>query len=79
MILSDVNRYVAERGEVTAIDIALHFGVAPDALKGILDMLAAKGRIRPIAPDAVPTCGKTCCSCAVSGCEPERWESVKRA
>ncbi|WP_319533225.1 FeoC-like transcriptional regulator [uncultured Cohaesibacter sp.] len=82
MILSDVNRYLTERGQATATDIALHFGVAPDALRGILDTLAAKGRIRPIAPiapPAAPSCGKACCGCAVNSCEPESWESVKRS
>lgn len=75
MILSQINRYLRQHGQANSMDIALHFGVAPDALKGMLELLQEKGRIRPV-PAQVSSCGSTCCKCAVNNCGSEMWEPV---
>ncbi|WP_373236036.1 FeoC-like transcriptional regulator [Cohaesibacter celericrescens] len=77
MILSQINSYLAEHGQVNTSDIALHFGVAPDALKGMLELLEAKGRVRAIPADT-PACGSGCRGCAVANCGPQMWETLAR-
>ena len=46
MILSDVNRYLRDRGRANTSDIALHFGIAPTAVEGMLQTLQERGRVR---------------------------------
>lgn len=77
MILSQISRYLTERGQANTSDIAMHFGVAPDALKGMLELLQAKGRIRAL-PAKTPACGSSCCSCSVDQCGPQIWECMPR-
>ena len=61
MILSDVNRYLRERGRANTSDIATHFGVAPEAVEGMLQMLEARGRVRALPTETSP-CGSSCCN-----------------
>ncbi len=44
MILSDVRRYLADKGQVTLADVALHFDIEPDAARGMLDVWVRKGK-----------------------------------
>jgi hypothetical protein len=77
MILSDVNRYLRDRGRANTSDIALHFGIAPTAVEGMLQTLQERGRVRPLPAQASP-CGTSCCNCASSGCSTQMWEAVKK-
>ena len=77
MILSDVNRYLREKGRANTSDIAIHFGVAPAAVEGMLHMLESRGRIRAL-PAAASPCGSAKCNCSQkASCEMQVWESVK--
>jgi hypothetical protein len=59
MLLTDVKTYLSQRGRASLDDLATHFTVAPDAMRGLLETWIAKGRARKVA-EALPchTCGK---------------------
>jgi len=46
MALSEVKRYLTERKVAPLNDIALHFDMEPDAVRGMLGHWIRKGRIR---------------------------------
>lgn len=46
MTPSEVKNYLTERKIATLNDIALHFDMEPDAVRGILDIWIMKGRVR---------------------------------
>lgn len=48
MILTDMQYYLAEHKHAAVGDLALHFGIAPDAMRGMLDFLARKGKVHPL-------------------------------
>jgi len=60
MILNDVKNYVKTRQQVSLHEIALHFDVETEALKGMLDFLVSKDRIRQHTIQACP--GGCACS-----------------
>ena len=68
MILAEIKRYLQQRGQATLADIALHFDTAPDAVRGMLETLLRKGRIRRQQLNSA--CGSSCCKCdtALQGC-----------
>lgn len=47
-MLRDMARYIEERGEVPLRDIALHFGLSPEAAEPMADRLAGKERIEKV-------------------------------
>ncbi|HHI81660.1 MAG TPA: sugar metabolism transcriptional regulator [Rhizobiales bacterium] len=49
MLLSDINNYFAIHKRACLADLATHFKADPDAITGMLDVLAARGRITRIA------------------------------
>ncbi len=55
MLLSDVNRFFASHKRACLSDLVNHFHVDPQALKPMLAMLSAKGRIAQIKTDS--NCG----------------------
>ncbi|MCP4699912.1 MAG: sugar metabolism transcriptional regulator [Gammaproteobacteria bacterium] len=62
MILTELKAYIAEKRRVTLTDLACHFDVEPDALKGMLDHWIRKGKVRRMLP--VSSCeSKGCCQC----------------
>lgn len=74
MILSELKGYLRDRRRAPIADIANRFEVSPDAARGMLEVLAQKGRIRRI--DAEP-CG-TCCGCADGRLEIYEWLDGQR-
>ena len=46
MTPSEVKRYLTERKLAPLNDIALHFDMDPDAVRGLLDHWIRKGRVR---------------------------------
>ena len=70
MLISEINRFLAERGRATMADLTDRFGIAPAALRGMLDLLVAKGRITRI--EAGGDCG-SCCRCAPTTLEVYEW------
>ncbi len=64
-MLTQVKRYIREREQVSADDIALHFDVELDTVFAWMDFLLAQGMIQRI--DA-PTCSTAeCGGCPASG------------
>jgi hypothetical protein len=58
MILRDIRTYLATHRHATLGDLALHFDVDIEAMRGMLDVWVRKGVIRPLAVDA--NCNKSC-------------------
>ncbi len=71
MILADVKSYLVDHGRVTLTDLATHFDVDHEALRGMLDTWAKKGRLRRLGSED-GRCG-TCCGCEVAGPEIYEW------
>lgn len=70
MILTDIRDYVRERRRVPLIDLRARFDVDADALRGMLDLLERRNRIRRSDP-ACP--GKDCSACGGSCFEMVEW------
>jgi putative ferrous iron transport protein C len=60
MILTNLQRYLSQKGKVSLAELEVHFQTNGDALRGMLDLLIRKGRARKIA---VQKC-KSCHACA---------------
>ena len=43
MILSDIRRYLEQRGQASVFDIAMHCDTQPDAVRGMLQVWVRKG------------------------------------
>lgn len=71
MILSDVRDYIRRRGQVSLQDLALHFDVEPDALRGMLERWIEKGKVE--RRSANPACGSSCSQCQPDTVELYAW------
>ncbi len=71
MILSDIRRYLEQRGQATLADIALHFDASPDAVRGMLEVWMRKGRVQRRM--ATGSCGSSCNQCAPAATEIYVW------
>lgn len=65
MTPSDVKRYLSERKYAPLNDIAVHFDMEPDAVRGMLDHWIRKGRVQRHQEDPCRSDG--CCG----GCHDE--------
>jgi putative ferrous iron transport protein C len=77
MILSEVKRYLQDRGQATLVDIALHFGAQPDALRPMLEVWMRKGKIERLRAEA--RCGASCQRCDPAAIEIYRWSAGQPA
>lgn len=74
MILSDVRRYLRQNKQASLDELSTHFSVDPEALRGMLDHLIAKGSVsvEPVVQTEGAACGKSggCggCSSATTLC-----------
>ena len=65
MLLTDVKDYLSTRGRASLDDLAVHFTVAPEAMRGLVETWVAKGRARRVNQELpCGTCGK--CESATS-------------
>ena len=71
MILTEVRRYVRERGPVSLSDVALHFDVDLDTARGWLDFWERKGQVRRVGADAV--CSGSCSCSRKPGLDQYEW------
>lgn len=71
MILSDIKRYLQERGQATLADIATHFDAPPDAVRGMLETWIRKGRVARHQANAA--CGSSCSQCDPAATEIYVW------
>lgn len=58
MILADVRDYLRTHRTATLGDLALHFDVPHEAMRGMVEQFVAKGRVKPLAFEA--TCNTAC-------------------
>jgi len=71
MILSQLRRYLQLNRRAALADLALHFRMEPDALRGMLEQWRRKGRVRHL-PAGTP-CGGGCCRCEPATVEIYEW------
>ncbi len=71
----EIRTYLSDRGRAPLTDIALHFGSAPEAVRDVLDLWIAKGKVRRL--DAAGECGKRGAGCSCSKPPAEVFEWVK--
>jgi putative ferrous iron transport protein C len=74
MILSELSRYLEQRGHATLADLSCRFHTSPDAMRGMLDLLCRKGKVA--RDTARPSCGTRCTSCAPETVEVYRWRGA---
>lgn len=72
MILSDIRNYMQQHGQVSLADIALHFDVEPDAVRGMLDIWIRKGKVH--RRSATSSCGTSCSQCDTAATEIYVWQ-----
>jgi hypothetical protein len=72
MILSDLKRYLEERGQATLADMALHFEAEPEVVRAMLEVWMRKDRVE--RSTVSPNCGGTCTRCAPESMEIYRWK-----
>lgn len=65
MILTDLQKFLAQHKKASLADLQLHFRSDADALRGMLNRLIRKGRVRKME-------GKKCGGC--HSCAPETIE-----
>ena len=71
MILSDIKRYLIERGSASLSDVALHFDSDPEAVRGMLEQWVRKGKVRKNLLSA--SCGSSCDKCDTVATEVYEW------
>lgn len=71
MILSDVRSYLKQQRRVALKDMALHFNVDADALRGMLGLWITKGQVKKLP--AGTACGSGCCQCDPALVEIYEW------
>ncbi len=74
MILSDISRYLEQRGQATLAEIALHFDADIDAVRGMLEVWMRKGRVHRRM--ATASCSSSCSQCEPALTEIYVWGSV---
>ena len=74
MILKELQQFVAQHKKVSLADLQLHFRIDADALRGMLNRLIRKGRIRKM--EHSKKCGG-CHSCADEAIEFYEWVNTK--
>ncbi|MEG4343578.1 FeoC-like transcriptional regulator [Microcoleus sp. A003_D6] len=70
MILSDIQKFIADNKRASLADLKIHFRMDGDALRGMLNRLIRKGRISKMAE--VKKCGG-CHSCGDDATEIYVW------
>jgi len=71
VILSEIRRYLEQRGQASLSDIALHFDADPDAVRGMLEAWIRKGKV--LRRSSTASCGSTCQSCDAANTELYVW------
>lgn len=71
MILSELRNYLKERKSVALRDLMLHFDTDAEALRGMLQILVAKGYVTKVS--AKEACGTSCCKCDSTLIEIYEW------
>jgi len=73
MILSGIKRYFSQQPVASLADLSVHFGVEPDAMRGMLEQWIRKGKLRKL-PQGTP-CPSCCEACKSESLELYKWLS----
>ena len=61
MILSDIKKYFSSQSAASLNDLCVHFGIEPDAMRGMLEQWIRKGRLRKLPEGtSCPSCCEAC-------------------
>lgn len=71
MILPAIRRYLQQRGQASLADIATHFDIDPEALRGMLEVWMRKGKVQKSR--ATASCGGSCRQCPSVATEIYSW------
>ena len=71
MILTDISNLLRSRGQMSLLDLSIHLDANPDAVRGMLDVLQRKGRVRKLP--AGTACSGGCTRCAADTVEIYAW------
>jgi putative ferrous iron transport protein C len=71
VILSDLRDYLKAQRRVALADIAAHFNMDADALRGMLGKWISKGKVRKLP--LTDSCGTSCCQCDTALTEIYEW------
>jgi len=71
MILSELRDYLKQQHRLTLAEMANHFDVDADALRGMLNKWISKGKVAKI--DMGGACGTTCSKCDPALTEIYEW------
>ncbi|MGD8671692.1 MAG: FeoC-like transcriptional regulator [Thiogranum sp.] len=74
MILSDIRRYLEQRGQASVFDIAMHCDTQPDAVRGMLQVWVRKGLAYKLPTS--PGCGSGCTKCDSAATEVYAWRTA---
>ncbi|MGR9087443.1 MAG: FeoC-like transcriptional regulator [Gammaproteobacteria bacterium] len=72
MILSELRSFLKTQRRVALIDLANHFGVDADALRGMLGTWIRKGNLRKL-PSGTACGSSSCCKCDPASIELYEW------
>ena len=72
MILIEIQRYLSEQGRVSLAQMELHFRIDADALRGIIEQLVRKGRVRKLP---IPEHCHGCTECSTECIQFYEWAS----
>lgn len=71
MILSELRDYIRQQHRVSLKDLAMHFNVEADAMRGMLTKWINKGSVRKLSQES--SCGTSCCKCDPAMTELYEW------
>ncbi|NOT12662.1 MAG: sugar metabolism transcriptional regulator [Methylococcaceae bacterium] len=71
MILSDLRSYLKQQRKVALADLAIHFNMDANALRGMLGKWMSKGHVRKLTRESA--CGTSCCQCDPAMTEIYEW------
>jgi hypothetical protein len=71
VILSDLKRYLSHHRVATLSNIAIHFDIEPDAIRGMLEHWIRKGKV--LKHSRNESCKKACCKCDSATVEIYEW------
>lgn len=72
MILSELRDYLQVHRRAALVDMAQRFDTDPDALRGMLAIWVAKGRVERLPQGTL--CGSGCCKCDPASTEIYQWK-----
>lgn len=71
MVLTEVRGYLKQHRRALLSDLANHFDMDPDAIRGLLQKWISKGKVRRLSGNS--GCSTGCCKCDPATLEVYEW------